>query len=326
MRSWIAFVVGFVLVGGTLVARGQSPKRAEAPPQSPAPGAPPPASAVPRFEITGLAAPESVLYDAQADVYLISNINGSPFAKDDNGFIARVAPSGEILTLKWIDGKRPNVELNAPKGMALLGDTLYVADLDTVRTFDRTSGAVKGAIKIPGATFLNDVAAAAASVFVSDTAVKEDFSPSGDPAIYEVRDGHAKTFVHGADLKGPNGLAFRGDELWTVTMSGAELYRVTRDGKRADVTKLPQGQLDGLVILPDGTFLVSSWQASDVYAGRPGSDFAIAISDVASPADIGFDSKRSRLLVPLLSKDTVAAFDWAPPRTHFGRTSPQRTR
>src|SRR4051812_30384150 len=78
------------------------------------------ASSVPaksRLQITGLHTPESVLYDDQADTYLVSNVNGSPFAKDDNGFISRVAPSGEVTTLKWIDGAQANVVLNAPKGL-----------------------------------------------------------------------------------------------------------------------------------------------------------------------------------------------------------------
>jgi hypothetical protein len=33
----------------------------------------------------GLATPESVLYDAASDVYIVSNINGAPAAADDNG-------------------------------------------------------------------------------------------------------------------------------------------------------------------------------------------------------------------------------------------------
>jgi len=321
LLSWV-----FVVFSATGAAFAQTAKQEEAPPpQSPAPGAVAPTS-VPRFEITGLSAPESVLHDTAADVYLVSNINGSPFARDHNGFIARVAPSGEVLTLKWIDGSRPATRLDAPKGLAILGDLLYVADIDTVRVFDRATGAARQNIKIPGATFLNDVAAGPNSVYVSDSGVKEDFSSTGTAAVYEIRDGKPRTLANGDELKGPNGLALRGQELWTVTMSGNELYRLGPDGRRADVTKLPQGQLDGLLILSDGSFLVSSWQASDIYVGRPGSDFGIAVSGVASPADIGFDNKRSRLLVPLMGKDTVAAYDWAPVRTHFGRTSPERPR
>jgi hypothetical protein len=273
----------------------------------------------PTLQIEKLSAPESVLYDDRADLYLVSNINGSPFAKDKNGFIAQISPTGEIKTLKWIDGSRAPSELNAPKGMAFLGDTLYVADLDTVRTFDRKTGEAKKSIPIPGALFLNDIAAGTDRVFVSDTSVKEGFKPAGTAAIYEVRpDGTVRPVIKSNDLAGPNGLATRGDELWAVSFASNELYRVNPTGKQPG-TKLPKGQLDGLVILPDGTFLVSSWEASGVYAGRPGQAFTLAVSDVPSPADIGFDRKRSRLLVPMLQKDRVEIFDWKPEHTRHGR-------
>src|SRR5215831_227134 len=90
-------------------------------------------------------APESVLYDPQADIYLVSNINGTPLAKDNNGFISRVSPdSGKVVQLKWIAGGANGVTLNAPKGMGIVGDTLFVADIDVVRMFNRTTGAPMG--------------------------------------------------------------------------------------------------------------------------------------------------------------------------------------
>jgi hypothetical protein len=274
----------------------------------------------PTLQIDGLSAPESVLYDERADLYLVSNTNGSPFARDHNGFIAQIAPSGEVKALKWIDGSKPESELDAPKGMAFLGDTLYVTDLDTVRAFDRKTGAPRPSIPVPGATFLNDIVASTDRLFVSDTAVKEGFQPAGTAAIYEVRaDGTVRPVIRGNELGGPNGLALRGRELWAVTFNDTELYRVNPTGKRPG-TRLPKGQLDGLLILPDGTFLVTSWQAAGVYAGRPGESFTLVLSGLPSPADIGFDPKRSRVLVPMFQKDRVVIFDWTSERTRHGRT------
>src|SRR3972149_4477688 len=43
----------------------------------------------------GFQTPESVLYDAAEDVYLVSNINGSPTAADGYGFISRIGPEGQ---------------------------------------------------------------------------------------------------------------------------------------------------------------------------------------------------------------------------------------
>ncbi|HLU47138.1 MAG TPA: hypothetical protein VK116_03610, partial [Planctomycetota bacterium] len=90
--------------------------------------------------------PESALHDPVADVYLISNINGSPFGEDGKGYIARIAPDGEILVEKWIDGETADTTLNAPKGMAIVGDVLWVADVNVVRRFDRESGAPRGEV------------------------------------------------------------------------------------------------------------------------------------------------------------------------------------
>jgi hypothetical protein len=80
----------------------------------------------------GWQTPESVLYDAESDVYLVSNINGTPLEADDNGFISKVTPDGKITELKWIDGAKDTIKLNAPKGMAISGGVLYVADIDTL--------------------------------------------------------------------------------------------------------------------------------------------------------------------------------------------------
>lgn len=121
------------------------------------PAAPPkPAAAVTFAE--GIATPESVLYDAETDTYLVSNINGAPLDKDNNGYIAELSPDGKTVNAKLIEGGKNKVTLNAPKGSALVGGVLYVADIDTVRMFDRKTGAPKGEIALKGATFANDVA------------------------------------------------------------------------------------------------------------------------------------------------------------------------
>ena len=103
------------------------------------------------LEGVGFRTPESVLYDPKADLYLVANIHGDPSARDGNGFISRVSPEGQVVALKWIDGQAEGVTLNAPKGMALTGERLFVADIDVVRVFDRNNGAPLAEIaKAPG--------------------------------------------------------------------------------------------------------------------------------------------------------------------------------
>jgi sugar lactone lactonase YvrE len=250
----------------------------------------------------GLQTPESVLWDPQQDVYFISNVNGPALAMDNNGYISRVNPDTMQVELKWVEGGvKPGVTLNGPKGMAIVGDTLYVADITTVRKFDRKSGAPKGEIKIPGSTFLNDLASDGIAVYVSDSGLKAgaggNFEPTGTDAIWKITKDKAQKIASGDDLKRPNGVEAKGGKLWVVSFGANELYQIDH-GKKTNVATLPKGSLDGLVLLDDGTFLVSSWEGKAVYRGPATGPFQTVLDNVTAPADIGYDSKRNRLLVP----------------------------
>jgi sugar lactone lactonase YvrE len=297
-----------------LAATGCKKDKAKAPPADEgkagttvAPEPTPPEPEAPKVvKIDGFQTPESVLWDQESDVYLISNINGTPFDKDDNGFIARVSPGPDaaIAEPAWIDGKNEKVTLNAPKGMALVGDLLYVADIDTVRMFDRKTGEPKGEVAIKGATFLNDVAAGADSIYVTDTALDKDFKPAASQGVWEIRGGKAKQVAKGADLGGPNGVLVQGDEVWVVTFGSGEIYKLGKGGKREAVEKLPKGQLDGIVAGADGRLFVTSWEGSAVMSGQPGS-WAVSLEGITSPADLAFDSKRNVLVIPIFRENRV---------------------
>ena len=248
-----------------------------------------------------LQTPESVLYDADQDVYFISNINGNPTAVDDNGYISRVNAETLQGDMKWVEGGKANVTLNAPKGLAILGDTLYVCDLTVVRKFDRKTGAPKGEVAIPGSTFMNDAASDGKSVYVSDSGLKAgaggNFEPTGTDAVWQITADKPKQIAKGKDLKAPNGVEIADGKVWVVTFGANELYQIDK-GKKTNVTTLPKGSLDGLVHLADGSFLVSSWDAKAVYRGKPGGAFTAVVENVNSPADIGYDTKRKRVLIP----------------------------
>jgi sugar lactone lactonase YvrE len=258
--------------------------------------------------LPGFQTPESILYDPDQDVYFVSNINGQPLAADDNGFISRINAETMQVDARWIDGAKPEVTLNAPKGMAIAGDTLYVADITVVRKFDRKSGAPKGEVAIAGATFLNDLASEGTSVYVSDSGLKAgaggNFEPTGTDAIWKITAGKAEKVASGDDLKRPNGVEVVNGALWVVSFGANELYQLDH-GKKTKVTTLPKGSLDGLVHMADGSFLVSSWDGKAVYRGKPGGAFQAVLENVNAPADIGYDSKRHRLLVPHFMDNVV---------------------
>ena len=297
-----------------------APAVAEAPPPPPAsataPATPPPPAAPPAptpvAKYDGFQSPESVLYDEQADRYLVSSINGKPTDVDNNGFISALSPDGQVTTLKWIEGGKSKVKLDGPKGLAIAKGVLYVADITTVRMFDAKSGAPKGEVKIAGSTFLNDLAAGPdGKVYVSDSGMKvgaSGFEPTGTDAVYVIEGGKAKALAKTPDLGKPNGLLVTDKGVVVVTFGSGTAYLLDAKGAKSDETKPPKGALDGVVMAGD-SLLVSSWEGSAIYRGKLGGTFDLALTDQKSPADIGYDTKRGRVLVPHFTENTVESYD-----------------
>src|SRR6266436_770250 len=161
----------------TSVAADTAARAAPAATPVAAPTPPPSPAATKVAVVEGFLTPESVLHDPVQDIYFVSNINGSPTAKDNNGFISRVRPDGAIENLKFIEGGRAGVTLNAPKGLAVLGDTLWVADIDVIRAFNARTGTPLDSVKFDsaGAVFLNDIAiATTGAIYITDTGIRFD--------------------------------------------------------------------------------------------------------------------------------------------------------
>ena len=98
---------------------------------------------------TTLAVPESVL--PVNGVLYTSQIDGQPWGKDGKGAIGTLTMDGKIKNLNWITG------LDAPKGLAVNGDWLYVADMKDVVVMSISRGKVDHKITIPEAVGLNDI-------------------------------------------------------------------------------------------------------------------------------------------------------------------------
>jgi sugar lactone lactonase YvrE len=270
--------------------------------------------------VAGFKTPESVTYDAELDVYFVTNINGNPSAKDDNGFISRVRPDGTVDALAFVAGGRGGVTLHAPKGTAIVGDTLWVADIDALRGFDKRSGASLATVDLSGlgAQFLNDVAAGPdGALYITDTGIRiaatGAITHPGPDRIFRVgprQPGEPQRAVTvaaaGDTLDRPNGIAWdaRGARFIVVSFGGPAIFS-WRPGDRApQVLARGPGGWDGVEVLADGRILASSWADStvDVVAGA---GVERLIGGVPSPADIGVDTKRQRLLIPIFQGDRV---------------------
>lgn len=273
------------------------------------PAAPPAGAATKVLAVTGFLAPESALPDTAQDIYFVSNINGNPAAKDNNGFISRVKPDGAVENLRFIEGGRNGVVLNAPKGLALAGDTLWVADIDAVRAFDARTGAFIDSVSLAklGAVFLNDVVVTpSGALYITDTGIRFDDVGNvlhpGPDRVFRIGPDRAVTVaVRGDTLRWPSGIALDpvGKRFIIVEYGGKSILAWKPEDKAPAVIAKGPGAFDGVVVA-DGKILASSWNDSTVSSYETGQEVRL-ISGVAAPADIGYDAKRNRLLIPLLT-------------------------
>lgn len=317
-RGFACSAAGALVLVGFWGCGKPEPPQAPAPVVAPAPEPSPvlPLAPVPPILVRGVGfdSPRAMLYDPQADVYLVSNVEGRLAEADGEGFISRLAPDGTVLELEWIGGEAAGAVLDAPKGMALVGDKLYVADINKVRSFDRQTGKPIGQVLIESATFLNDVAVAPdGKLYVSDSGFAQvkglaDPQKNGGDAVYVIDAAGAVTaLVKGPELGQPSGLLADATGVWVSTLAG-ELYHVNAQGQRQPALALPGRALEGLLQTASGRFIVASWETSTVYIAAAASApaaFEPLITEVGAPGDLGYDPKRRQLLIPLFKENAV---------------------
>ena len=263
--------------------------------------------------VEGFLTPESVKHDPAQDVYFVSNINGAPGAKDDNGFISRLKPDGTIETLKFIAGGANGVTLHAPKGMALVADTLWVTDIDAVRGFNAKTGAPVATVDLTaaGAVFLNDPAVGTdGALYVTDTGVRFDDKgnmthPVPDRIFRIGPDRKVTVAVQGDTLERPNGITWdhANGRFIVVPFGGPSIFTWKPGDAAPTVIAKGPGGFDGVEIV-GGRILVSSWADSTVTSYENGQGTKV-ITGVPSPADIGYDAKRNRVLIPVFQANRV---------------------
>ncbi len=263
---------------------------------------------------TGLATPESVLWDATRSVWYVSNINGQAPQKDDNGFIVRLGADGETMdSLPFISGADDDVTLHAPKGMAMRGDTLWVADIDALRGFDLTSGKQVASIDLAPlrATFLNDVAIGNdGGIYITDSGIAFDatgaVSHPGQSQVFVVRNGVPSVAVKLPKQSAANGIAWNAPKnAWMIIgFNSPSIFEWVTGAKETTVLGAGPGGSDGLVVLADGRAIYSSWADSSLTVFSGGTSTTLR-KGLNAPADLGYDPARKLIAVPLFMDNRV---------------------
>jgi sugar lactone lactonase YvrE len=273
--------------------------------------------------ILGFEDPESVRYDPDGDVFFVSNMAGYGSVRDGNGFISVVSAANPDSSAILAQGGRGGVTLNSPKGIALHGDTLWVADIDALRAFDRHSGAPLATVDFrpEHAVLLNDVAVGPdGTIRVTDTGIlmnEPGIIHTGPDRIFSVGADREITVVDsGPQLRQPNGITWdAAGRRWIVVSFDPYDGEVAALGERGRRQLLHRalGKLDGVEALADGALLFSSWADSSVHLLAGGRDRQL-VRNVPEPADFGIDVKRNRIAIPLSTLGRVEL--WTLPASH----------
>ena len=253
--------------------------------------------------IDGFSGPEAVRYDPGQDVYFVSNFNGPGGALDNNGFISQVSADGRVDQLRFIAGGVNGVTLHAPRGMTIAGDTLWVADVDAVRAFDRRTGRPLATVSFAAVDvgFLNDVAAEPdRGLYVTDT---------GRNRIYRIAGLTAGIALGDSALGAPNGITWDASrrEMIVVPYGGGRALFAWTPGTsslRTIGASATGGRYDGVEVRTDGSVLVASQADSSIHLFREGTGTPL-FKVAGRPADIAWDSQRNRVAIPYIARNRV---------------------
>lgn len=237
--------------------------------------------------------PETVLA-LPDDTLLVSNV--CDFSVAGNGFITLLDQNGGAIDWRVVDG------LDAPLGMALVGDRLYVVDNNRVKVFTWPAYRLLEVVQLDTAV-ANDIAVAADGRFwVTDTARGE--------VIERGRDGQQSVFLAQGAFKGANGIAVRGDRLF---VGGERLWCVDlRDNAVTTVGPEWLADIDGIEIEADGTLQVTP-VGGPLVRFRAEDDIEVLGGDGVSSANHGYAPRLGLALIPTGFDNTVIAIRLHPP-------------
>jgi hypothetical protein len=240
---------------------------------------------------TVIAIPESVLPVPKQNTMYVSLIDGPGWAADGKGGVGKMSPDGKQWNGSWITG------LNAPKGLAIHGNRLYVADITDIVIIDIKNGKIEKKISPDSAKALNDVTIDDKGiVYVSDSRTGQIWKVENDAATEYLR-----------DQKGVNGLRAVGTDLY---IAAGKNFRKADAGKNiTEVATLPQGG-DGIEPVGNGDFIVTAWAGYIFYVHKDGKVDTLLEThqQKKNTADIGYDAAKKIIYVPTFNGKTVTAY------------------
>ncbi|HOW43806.1 MAG TPA: hypothetical protein PK919_01405 [Candidatus Aminicenantes bacterium] len=237
----------------------------------------------------GLAVPEAVTYDPQADACYVSN-----YFNEGQEFLSKVSLAGQVIEKEWLKG------LRMPTGLLVRGNTLYAVDRSGLNLIDIRGKRIVKTIPLPGVRMANDVAVdRAGNIYVSDT-------PAG--IVFRMRGETLEPWLKG--LERPNALFCEKNRL-LIGQNGKLIAADLGSGTAQVLARFEAGSnIDG--IEPDGA---GGYWVGD-HSGKlfrfSASGEKTLLLDTSNPdekiADFAYIPGRKLLIIPTFDGNSVAAY------------------
>ncbi len=259
------------------------------------------------LKIEGLADPYGIAIDSKSGNIFISNINGAPDVKDDNGFITRLKPDGTVDQIRFIDGTKNNIVLNAPKGMVVMGNFLYVCDIDAIRVFNVESGIQLFEVNfgdLPRQNFYSIIVGPDGALYVADAGVNR---------IYRIdlsKQHEVTLFSEQGDMKEPHGIAWSSlKQAFIVTVNATgQVISYDKSGKRVQNPPIFLKSPEGIDVDDSGNIYVSDKVLKSVYRIAPNFALYGFAQGIDSPAGIAFNRATKNIIVVFPNGNSVEAY------------------
>lgn len=252
--------------------------------------------------VGGFSVPESVI--GGGNTFYVSNVNSRESHnawQDNDGFISRVTKAGlgegssTIKSIKWATG------LQAPKGMALTDEYLFVCDLDRVAAISIADGSIFHIYSAPaGITHLNDIVLDEENkiAYVTDSMTDQIWkvTEAGDWSLfYDTEPMPAHSNQNGLYLDG-NKIIMQGEKgkLKSINTATKEVKVIA-----SNLCGDERFKIDGITKV-DNKYLVSTWPAKICIVPENGEPTEVlhTIEEGPAAADIFASEGLDALLVP----------------------------